>query len=533
MLAGCEGLIGDSAPSRGVVITDPEGTVIEITPAPRTMWRLTVEQYENTIEDVFGAEVAASPIDLPADPAGETFESFGAATIASSARDVEIYHAAALDLGARVWGARESIDGLAGCAPASASDPCVRGAIERIGRRLFRRPLTSDELARYVAIVETAETHPDAAEVGAADAVALGLQYAIAALLDSPSFLYVAQEGELDPATGARRYTSLEMASRLSYFMWSSSPDDALLDRAIAGELVDDAALEAEVTRMLETERGRELAVRFFMENWKVSHLPEALKEPAVFPEWSPAIAPAAMDEFARMVRDVASSDRSVLDLFSGRRGYANDALGALYGVEVAGSELVAVELGEERSGALTSIAVLASNALPNRTSPTYRGVFVRSHLLCEPVPAPPGDVPQLEETGASVREQLERHQTDPVCAGCHTFFDPLGMPLENFDALGRYRTMDGEDPIDPSADFEDTRFEGVHDLAEFLRSDPRASACVTYWLYADAMGHFPTVGERELVASIGRSFTAEGSVFRDAVVRVVTSPGFRYFSEE
>ncbi len=536
-LAACNGVIGDAGggPSGPVTITDQTGAVVEVTPAPRTMWRLTSEQYRNTIEDLFGAGAVPSADTLPADPTGEEFASFGSATSAPGARDVEVYHAASLAIAAHLFEQRGDYDALDGCAPTSASDPCVRVAIESLGRRLFRRPLGDAEVARYLAIVEAAETHPDAAEVGVEDAVALGMQYAVAALLDSPSFLYASQEGERDPETSARRYTSVEMASRLSYFVLDSTPDEELLDAGIAGDLVDTAAIEAEVDRMLRSPRGRELAVRFFEENWKVDRLPSAVKDADLYPEWSPEVVAAAMGELERMVLDVEDRDASVLELFSGTTGYANEALGAIYGVDVSGSELEPVDLGPERSGVLTSVAVLAANALPNRTSPTYRGVFVRLHVLCEPVPAPPADIPALEETDPtlSTRDRLEQHRSNPVCAGCHDQSDPLGLPFESFDAIGRFRTMEGEHEIDTSTEFEGEHFSDVQDLARFLESDPRSSRCVAYRLYSEAMGHFPTEGERGLVDSLGRALASDGNVFRAAVTAVVTSPGFRFFSEE
>jgi hypothetical protein len=224
-----------------------------------------------------------------------------------------------------------------------------------------------------------------------------------------------------------------------------------------------------------------------------------------------------------------------VLELFEGTTGYANATLASVYGVDVSGPDLQPVDLGPERSGALTSVAVLAANALPNRTSPTFRGVFVRLHVLCEPVPAPPDDIPSLEETDPtlSTRDRLAQHRTDPVCASCHDMFDPLGLPFETFDAIGRFRTMDGEHEIDPSAEFEGERFESISDLGRYLADDPRTSACVAYRLYSEAMGHFPTEGERDLTASLGRTLVDDGSVFRDAVVAVATSPGFRFFSSE
>jgi hypothetical protein len=231
------------------------------------------------------------------------------------------------------------------------------------------------------------------------------------------------------------------------------------------------------------------------------------------------------------------ASGASILDVFSARESYMNAELASLYGYSVSGSDFEKVELSEERAGLLTSPAVLAANAKPNRTSPTQRGLFVRANLLCLPIPPPPDDVNfNLEEVGGadlSVRERLELHRTEPACAGCHSLFDPMGMTLEGFDTLGRFRTHDGDFEIDTSASFEEQSLNDARDLADFIRDDARTVSCLAQRLYGFATGHLPTEGEQGVVDALGDYLLANEEAFRELVIGITISTGFRYVGQE
>lgn len=528
LFLGCTGTIGEPvARLRGGARSfDDEGSP----PAP-AMMRLSVAQYRNSVADVFAPDLAPAPETLPPDRTGDDFRSIGASEVSTSEREAELYQDAAIAVAASVWAGRDRFEALRGCAPADAADPCIDEVVRRLGERLFRRPLTDEEVASHAAVARGAPALAGAEVVGAAEALALGMQYAIASLLASPSFLYVAASGEPDPEGEGLRYTSLEMASRLSYFLWDSTPDQALLARGRAGELVDPAAIAEEVGRMLDAPRGQELVVRFFEASWNVERLGTATKDPVRFPEWSPEIAAAAREEFRRVLLDLASEPgASILEVFSRRETYANERLAPFYGATVEGAELVPIALDASRAGLLTSVAVLAANAKPNRTSPTQRGVFLRWKVLCLPIPPPPeGVLTDLPEGEAgddeTLREQLERHRSDPLCSSCHSLFDPMGMTLESFDAIGRFRDVDRGLPIDPSGEFEGTHFEDARALAEFLRDDPRAARCLSDKLYTYATGQ--------------RRPSAEDApadprlAFRQLVTTVATSADFRRFTPE
>lgn len=545
-LLGCSGLVeptpaGPAGAPRPPGVVPPGGDAdAPVVPHAPAMMRLTAEQYRRSLTDVFGPEVLPVDAALPPDRNGEHFLSIGAANVSTSEREVELYAAAAIEVATRLWDARARFPETAGCAPTSADDPCVRAVVAAVGRRLFRRPLSEDEIERHAGTAALAETMPEADELGRSTALEVGMRYALAGLLASPAFLYVSQRGEMDPELGVHRYTSLEMASRLAYFVWGSTPDEELLSLGETGELLDPEVIAVQVRRMLDDDRGRELVVRFFEESWRVHDLTELDKSPARFPEWSPSLASAAQQELRLSLRGLDRPGQSVLGIFGRRTTWVNAELGALYGVEVEGDEMREVDLPEARAGLLTSVAVLAANAKPNRTSPTQRGIFLRWNALCLPVPPPaPGVMTELAEDGAdpddprSVREQLERHRSDPVCAGCHTLFDPMGMTLESFDAIGRFRTEDRGFPVDTASTFEGNELSSARDLAAFLENDPRTARCIAQQLYTFASGHAPTRDERGAVDVVDRELVASGHEFRALVVAIATNVGFRYFTPE
>lgn len=532
-LWACNGSIGKS--SGGPSVDEPpipgastDRTYASLTPHPAAMTRLTQAQYLNSIEDVFDAE-ARPTATLPLDNVDEDFLSIGASFVSSSEGAVERYRDAALDAAERILNNRDRYAVLSGCTPQNSIDPCISEAVRHYAPKLWRRSVTEEEIARHAAIAQAAGDGVENAE--------LGLRYVLASLLQAPSFTYVAYAGEQAPDTGVRRYTSVEMASRLSYMLWNSGPDDTLLTAATAGDLVDPEQIRSQVERMLDDPRAADLAERFFGRNWNVDRLDAQAKDPVIFPEWTTSMASAARTEFRMGLDEATAEGASILDVFGARETHVNAELGSLYGYPASGTEFQRVPLDENRAGLLTSPAVLAANGKPNRTSPTQRGLFVRANLLCLPIPPPPDDVNlNLEAVGGeglSVRERLELHRSEPACAGCHSMFDPIGMTFENFDSLGRYRTHDGDFEIDPSATFEDQELASARELADFIRDDPRTVSCLAERLYGFATGHLPTQGEQGVIDALGDYLIDNDDAFRELVVGLTISTGFRYIGQE
>jgi len=533
MLAACTGTIGGDSGSPTIDEPPIPGAPTDrvyapLTPHPATMMRLTQAQYRNSIEDVFDVDALPTTA-LPLDNVDEDFLSIGASFVSSSEGAVERYRDSAIDAAQRILASRDRYPVLRDCTPQSSMDPCIAETVRYYAPKLWRRPVSEDEVARHAAIAQVAGEGAENAD--------LGLRYALASLLQAPSFVYIAYVGEPDASTGAHRYTSVEMASRLSYLLWNSAPDDALLAAAEAGALVDHEEIRSQVERMLDDERAADLAERFFGRNWNVDRLDTQAKDPVLFPEWTASMADAARTEFQMVLDEATASGASILDVFSARETYVNEELASLYDYPVSGDAFQQVPLDENRAGLLTSPAVLAANAKPNRTSPTQRGLFIRANLLCLSIPPPPDDVNlNLDEVGGadlSVRERLELHRTEPACAGCHSLFDPIGMTLENFDSLGRYRTHDGDFEIDATATFEEEELASARDLADFIRQDPRTVACLAERLYGFATGHLPTQGEQGVIDALADYLVLNDEAFREMVIGLTISTGFRYIGQE
>jgi hypothetical protein len=493
------------------------------------MKRLTSEQYANAISSVFGdAILVTSP--LEEDEKTERFLSMGAAKVGTSERGVEQYHDAALDIAQLVMADAADQEMLVDCAPFQPGDACIEDALVRYGTQLWRRDLSEEEIARVVAL-QGAVTDDNATP---ADVWAIGMTHAIGALIASPNFVYVPEVGEQEPQSDAWRYTSVEMASRLSFLLWNSVPDEELLRAARDGELITTDGLRAQAERMIDAPLAADLATRFFGEAWHVAELAATDKNLDVYPEWTPELVDAYKTEFDMFLRDLTvERDGDIRDVLLGDTTYANGLLGQLYGMSVSGSDYEASTLSDGRTGLLTSGAVIAAVSPSDRTSPTVRGLFVLEDLLCEDIPPPPANVDDTLEQpdtsdAATLRDKLEQHREDPVCASCHDMLDPLGFTFEHYDAIGKYRELDNDLPIDATGEFEDESFDGAQDLANYVAEDPRFTACMTDRFFAFAAGHVPADGENEVMKLVTGDLR-DHYRFQQMVLDIVTSNAFRY----
>jgi hypothetical protein len=339
-------------------------------------------------------------------------------------------------------------------------------------RRAFRRLPTEDEVQKYAGVVDMVVADGEPFE--------FGMQLAVQAVLVSPSFLFRVESDEHpDDPMAERGLTDFELASRLSYFLWSSMPDDELLDLAERGELRQPETLRQQTVRMLADEKSRAI-VDNFAEQWlNLRSLDELSPDPAVFPEWDDELRAAMKRESLAVFEAIMRDDRNVLDLLDADFTFVNERLAKHYGIEgITGGEFQRVSLDpKQRSGVLTHASILTLTSNPNRTSPVKRGKWIMENILGkEPPPAPPG-VPELEETqkskpNASLREQLEQHRADPGCAACHRTMDDIGFGLENFDAIGRWRDDDDGRPIDASGELSAGQsFSGPVELVRILKT--------------------------------------------------------------
>lgn len=528
-LFACEptGTIGSPPADRVEVL--PE-VVPPFRPATARMLRLTREQYERSVHDILGNAIF---VPRALEPDNNTRGS-GFATVESSLGTLsevgtERYEEAALAVAAQAVETAEARRAWMPCEPTGPQDEaCFAQVAAEVGRRLFRRRLADEEVTRYVDLATEAATL-----LGARDA---GAQYILVALLQSPSFLYRAEVGE-DRGDGVRSYTSDEMASRLSYFLWDTTPDEALLDAAERDELVDDDLLAAQVDRMLDDERAAVGVRRFFQELLELDRVEAAIlvKDVDLFEHVDSQLAQSAIEETLRVVEDnVLTRQADVRELFTTRRTFIDRKLASVYGVRAPSIDGFAEYVFPDdsgRAGVLTHVSILALTSHNDRTSATIRGRFVRARLLCTEIPEPPADVettfPEVTE-GASLRERLREHRENPVCASCHEITDPIGLGLENFDALGRYRAEDIAGVVDASGELDGTPFIDSAELGQAISTHPDLPLCMTTHLYQAATGHFVEPNEQRLLYELTEHFARSGYRFSSLVREVLLSEGFR-----
>ncbi len=502
--------------------------------APRPLApRLSVAQYRNVVHDLFGEDVAVPPA-LEPDTSTSGFVSVGSAQSAISPRGVEQYEEAAFKIAEQALATPAKRAALVPCEPASPTDEaCARAFVEKLGRRAWRRPLADEEVTAIAGVVTKAG--------GTLGDFHKGAEFGIAALLEAPSFLYRPVLGEPDPDhPGSKRATAHEMASRLSFFLWNSTPDSALLDAADTGALLTDAGIEEQVRRLLDDPRARGGLRNFVTEYLRLDQLDTLSKDPTVFTYYSPDIGPAAREEtLLDFERAVFDRDLDYRDLFTTRTTFVNPKLASMYEVLAPDPEGFAeVELPADipRRGLLGQVSILALYAHPTSSSATLRGKLVRTVLLCGEIPPPPADVntalPEPEPGAVTLRDREKAHLADSFCAGCHLRMDPIGLGLENFDGIGRYRTKDHGALIDASGDLDGVTFKDSLDLSNVVATHPDLPGCFTRRMYEYATSSVETFEEEKVITALTAHFQASGHKVKALMATIAQSRGFRLVGE-
>lgn len=408
---------------------------------------------------------------------------------------------------------------------------CARRILSRLARRAYRRPVTEDDVDTLVHFFNMGRE-----KGGSFDA---GIQLAVERLLVDPDFLLRIERDPANAAPGSvYALSDLEIASRLSFFLWNSVPDDGLLHAAEEGELSTPAVLERQVRRMLQDERSRVLVDDFAAQWLHLRNLDDVTGDPIPFPDFDDNLVDAMRQETRLFLASTLREDRSVLELLSADYTFANERLAQHYAIEgVYGSRFRRVPLPDldQRGGLLGHAGLLALTSYPTRTSPVLRGKWLLDTLLGAPPPSPPPDVPALPDRGvdgrpAGVRERLERHRQSPQCASCHAMIDPPGFALEQFDGLGAWRTVDElGNAIDASSVMPDgTRIEGLAGLRTFLLQRPeRFVSTVVERLLAYALGRGLEYHDQPTVRAIVRESAASDYRWSALVWGVASSAEF------
>lgn len=510
------------------------------TPGPpfteQLLRRLNRTEYLNTVRELLGPTATTAQVLLADDQVGGYDNN--AEVLSISPLLLEKYVAAAEELVASAL-APTNTQGRARLLTCDFSgtreESCTREILTNFGRKAWRRPMASDDMARLLSMVRASRMAGDTFEV----ALGIGLQ----AILVSPHFLF---RVEVDPApglTGPYVVNGYELATRLSYFLWSGPPDEALLAAAEAGTLRNEAELERQVRRMLADPRAQALVDNFGGQWLRTRQLTLAQPSPTLFPTWaSRQLAQAMAQETALVFRELLHADRSMLDIVDADFTYVNASLAAHYGLSGAFDPdptrftRVALSAQSNRRGILTHGSILTLNATPTRNSTVKRGKWALGRLLCQEPPPPPPDVPQLSTapTSGSLRQRMEQHVSDPACAGCHKKMDPIGFALENYDAIGAWRTMDGQYPIDARGTLPDgSSFNGALEMASAIKKDPDLPSCMVWHVFTYAMGRTPAMTDAQALADLTQAFQSRGHRMKELLVQVTLSPSFRMRSAQ
>ncbi len=553
-LAGCVGSLGDPGVDRdgpgsgtsgaaghdGVGGSDDDdgGGSEEFAPPPPTIHRISSSQYENAVIQLLG------PVTAPAVP-GEDLSKYGFSSVDLATRtisrvELEQYESAAYAVVDEVWADGARREALIGCAPVSADEACVRDFFTRFARSAWRRTLEAEEIDALVDLA--AKLGRDLGDVWK------GLRYATASVLLSPHFLWRIEMGEPDAKSGLSRFTSVEMASRLSFLIWDGLPDDALLDLADDDALLDADAVRAQAERMIDDPRARPALTKFFREFMLLVDIDGALsKDPAQFPQLTETLGQSMRLELEKGFEDVVFEQQGDFrQLLTTRDTFLNRELAELYGVDgVESDDFVKVTMpaSSHRAGLLTRAGFLANNAAKNAyeavTSPTHRGRFVRLKLMCMDIAAPPPGVdttiPDVDpQSPTTLRERLNQHAVDAQCAGCHDLMDPIGFGLENYDAIGAWRTKDQGITVDASSELDGVAFEGAEELGATLADLEAVSECIArnYFSYANGRPDDFFGGDERPVKQLVEDFAASDYDLKTLVVDLVVNEGYRYAGE-
>ena len=414
-------------------------------------------------------------------------------------------------------------------AAASADHACARTIVSRLAKRAYRRPVTEADLAPLMTFYDDGRREQGFEH---------GVERALRGILVSPKFLL---RIEREPGAPLAPVTDIDLASRLSFFLWSSIPDDELIDLAAKGQLSQPAVLDAQVKRMLRDPKSSALVDNFAAQWLHARNLRNATPDKGDFPDFDDNLRQAFERELKLFVASIIREDRNVLDLMTADHTFLNERLARHYGIpNVYGPQFRRVTLAADaRKGLLGKGAVLLVTSHADRTSPVVRGKWILDNLLGAPPPPAPAVVPPLEDSPAAatltMRQRMEKHRENPVCASCHKVMDPIGLALENFDAIGRWRDLDGESPIDASGVLTDgTKVSGAVDLRQALLQRPEVLVgTMTEKLLTYGLGRGLEAHDQPVVRSIVRAAARDQYRFSALVKGVVTSTPFRMRRKE
>ncbi|HVJ21649.1 MAG TPA: DUF1592 domain-containing protein [Polyangiaceae bacterium] len=520
-----------SGAGSGAGTGNPPGTQIPLAedPGRKDMHRLNSAEYNATVLDVLGTTLQ------PANASWRGGEIEGFDNIATQLgiddTQYERYFNAADALAEEVFASPDLKGRYVTCATVDDA-ACVQGIISNAGLHIFRRPLTQEEVGTYYKGYQAARALGDDHD--------LSLKVVLRGLLSSAEFLYRI-EFDPDPTSNVPHpVAAYELASRLSYFLWSSAPDDTLLGAAADNSITTDAGLIAAVDRMLTDGKASRLIENFSGQWLGARQVMNHAADATIYPTWNPELAAASSREVYQYFAEFLLTERSWLDFLKADINFVEAPLAALYGVTAPTPGRMEITT-DNRAGYFGLAGFLANSSMAARTSPTLRGRWILINMLCVHPEPPPANVPELEDSvdvaALSVRERLEAHRANPACAGCHSVIDPYGLALEQFDGIGAYRTayadgtvIDASTTLPPLESYpQGTSFTGLAGLADTVTQDPKFTSCVGEKLLTYGLGRVMGDTDKPYLTAVRDEWVAQGTPSLRSLIRsLVLSDPFR-----
>lgn len=531
----CQGVLGDGGNGTGEGRdgdgdTDSPSDVEKTDPGTRPLRRLTIMEFNNTLRDLLETDVTL-PDTFPEDTQARGFNNQGASQTLASVH-LEHYDRTI----------EEAVDDLLqnesppqwlSCRPGERAD-CARDVLAQFVPLARRRPAEPGDVDQLVDVYETTLADGNTPEVA--------LSYALQAVLLSPRFLFLLESDPVPDGDTPRPLDDWELASRLSYLLWSSMPDETLFSVAAEERLNTDGELATQVTRMLADEKAEALLDGFVTEWLPLRALETAAPDPEMFPSFDEDLRRSMAEETRLMMSEILFEGRPATELLVSDSTYINDSLADLYRIPSPGTSEMELVSGIEqygRSGVLTQASFLTALAKTNDTAVIMRGSWVVENLLCLEIPPPPPGIPDFPEPlpDETKRERLARHQVDPSCVSCHSVMDPVGLALETYDPIGEYREVDQNGvPIEVAGDLPDGRaFVNALDLARVIEEDPGFPRCLAEHLMVYALGRQLTrpgqdanAMDHHVLEEVTESFVDSGMQMAELIEQIVLSPSFR-----
>lgn len=521
-----------------VALVISTGLPLQALHAETALVRITPEEYRRTIRDVFGPAVRVDENKVQPGFRDEGLLAVGERKLTITSAELERYERLSQEIAAQVVEPRRR-DILIQCKPKSEQAPddaCAGQFLKRAGMLLLRRPLTDAELSRFVQIQNQSASQLQSFN--------RGLSSALSRMLVDPEFLFRVERTVAGGASPAKaQLDAYSRASRLSFFLWDTAPDMQLLTAAQSGRLMTDEGLKEQVERMLQSPRMEDGVRTFFTDMLGFDKFATLNIDTNAFPRFTKNVQEDAREQTLRTIVDhLLNKNGQYRDLFTTRNTFLTPSLAALYGVSLPraqelGGAVPWVPFQFEESdpyvGILSQVSFLSLNSHPARTSPTLRGKALREVFLCQRVPPPPGEVNfnLVQDTSnpkfKTARQRLTAHSSEAMCAGCHKITDPMGLSLENFTTAASFRTTENGAELDTTGTLNGKNFDGLKQMAQVVRDDPSATACLIRRAFSYGTARHPDAAERKWLTSLQKEMGPDGVTWRELMRRVALGPDF------